>query len=289
MGSQPKKNLVNSDGTLNIKKVGLKKSFLDDFYHTLMKMSWVQYFAFFILGYLSVNCFFATIYYLGGDNIINAKANSFWEAWLFSFQTSTTLGYGYMLPKTAFANVVVIFDALSGILFVALSTGMAFSKFSRPTSRVIFSDKMILCQFNGKNTLMFRIGNARSSHIVDAELRVVALLPETTLEGVKMKRLYELPLVTSKTPIFGISLVAMHIIDQESPLYKFGKEQIHEKELSFVVSFTGIEDVFSQSVHARKIYSYEHVVEAKKFEDILVENAAGDMVLDYQKFHKVID
>ena len=46
-----------------------------------------------------------------GASILNANPKSFWHAWLFSFQTSATIGYGYLLPGTMFANVIVIFDA----------------------------------------------------------------------------------------------------------------------------------------------------------------------------------
>jgi inward rectifier potassium channel len=47
---------------------------------------------------------------------------------MFSFQTSSTLGYGYLLPKTTFANILVVFDSLSGLLYVALVTGLIFFK-----------------------------------------------------------------------------------------------------------------------------------------------------------------
>ena len=288
MSNSPTKSLINSDGSFNLKRTGIQKKFMDDWYHTLMRISWGHYFVIFTLLYLCINSLFATLYFLGGDSILNANPKSYWDAWIFSFQTSTTLGCGYFLPKTMYAHLIVVFDSLSGILFVAISTGMAFARFSRPTSKVLFSKDMIITEYEGEKTLMFRLGNARATHIVDANIKSVVVLPETSKEGVEMKRIYDLELMRSRTPLFTLSWLVVHKIDEQSPIFGMSIDDIQNREALFVLSFTGIEDVFSQTVHGRHIYTSDHIMKAKKFEDILITDSNGNKLMDYSRFNNVI-
>ncbi|MCT4641295.1 MAG: hypothetical protein N4A33_03290 [Bacteriovoracaceae bacterium] len=279
-----KEPIVNKSGRINIKRVGSNTKFWQDWYHQLMKMSWSSYLCFFVISYLLINSIFASFYYIVDDSIVNATYNTYWEAWAFSFQTSSTLGYGYLLPKSAFAHIIVIFDVISGILFVAFATGLAFTRFSRPTSKVLFSKNMIIGDYDGQKHLMFRLANLRSSKIVNAKVSVVALLSHTTKEGMSMKKLVDLKLVRDETPIFGISWLVLHPIDQSSPLLRFSLDTLIKKDVVVVVSFEGIEEILTQSVHEQKTYIAKDILEAKQFKDILSVNEEGQRVLNYNNF-----
>ena len=228
------------------------------------------------------------MYYFAGDSILNATPGSFLDAYMFSFQTSSTLGYGYLLPKTTFANILVVFDSLSGLLYVALVTGLIFSKFARPTLKVIFSDKAIITDYDGVPTLMFRVANGRETNIVNASIKVIALKPYTTKEGIEMRRYYPLKLVSDFAPLFTITWTVMHPITKDSPLYGLSTEDILQDEITLILSFTGVDDVMAQSTHANYSYKAQSIVRAKKFADII--SVEGDTrTINLDDFNKIIE
>lgn len=272
----------------SIKKVTSKRSLWTDFYHTMLRLRWWQFFCCFIFGYLLINALFASIYYFGGDSIQNANPDSYWDAFLFSFQTSSTIGYGRLVPNSTLAHFVMIFDTLSGMIFVAIATGMAFAKFSRPTARVLFSHNMLIAKVNGAPMLMFRLGNTRRGNIIDAEIKVVMSKPVKTKEGMSFRKIEDLKLVRDHSPLFGITWNVMHPIDSESPLYNMPLEKIQSGGINFIISLTGIDDVYSQTVHDRHIYLGNQVINAKMFKDVMEIDSKGGAIVNYQNFHEVI-
>ncbi|WP_368667182.1 ion channel [Halobacteriovorax sp. DA5] len=65
----------------------------------MIRTSWTRFFLFVSLIYLIINFLFALLYFYSPAEILNTNSNSLWDAFIFSFQTSTTIGYGYYLPK----------------------------------------------------------------------------------------------------------------------------------------------------------------------------------------------
>src|SRR5262249_21672410 len=145
--------------------------------------------------YLGINAIFATLYLAGGDCIAGAAPRSLRDAFFFSVQTFSTIGYGVMAPKTLYASVVVTLEAFVGLVTVAMATGLMFAKFSRPTARVLFSDRIVLAPRDGKPTLMLRLANERGNDIIEASFRVTVLKAEVTAEGEMMRRVHDVPLV----------------------------------------------------------------------------------------------
>ena len=45
--------------------------------------------------------------------------------------------------------------------FLAVMTGLVFSRFSRPRARFVFAQNPIVAQHDGQSTLMIRVANAR--------------------------------------------------------------------------------------------------------------------------------
>ena len=72
------------------------------------------------------------LYVIDRDGIANARPGSFADAFFFSVQTLGTLGYGVMAPRTLYTNLLVTVESFTGILTIALFTGIIFARFSRP-------------------------------------------------------------------------------------------------------------------------------------------------------------
>ena len=141
--------------------------------------------------YLSLNLMFALLFLELGDCIEGARPGSLFDAFFFSVQTLATIGYGVMHPKGTCGHVLVSVEALCGLIGLALLTGIVFAKFSRPRAGVVFSEKAIIALHNGVPTLLFRVANERGSDIIEASMRLSALMDSVTAEGKALRRFYD--------------------------------------------------------------------------------------------------
>ncbi len=285
----PLPRLVSRKGqfTLNIVKLGVPRLHFADLYHRLLTLSWPQFFMLICLCYILTNSLFALAYLAGGDCIANARPGSFKDAFYFSVQTMATIGYGAMYPRTEYANTIVASEAFFGLWGVAMVTGLAFSRFSRPTARVIFSRVAVIAPFNGVPTLMYRAGNQRFNQILEAQQRATLIRDEVTLEGVFMRRFYDLQLMRSQSPIFALSWTVMHAIDESSPLYQLTAKDLIEQQAEIVITLTGIDDTVSQTIHARHSFVASEIMWNKRFVDIIDRQPDGSLVVDYTLFDDV--
>src|SRR5262245_5300069 len=132
-----------------------------DLYHVLLTASWPRLVLSVAACYVVGNTLFALGYLLDPGGIEHARTGSFGDAFFFSIQTMSTIGYGRMVPRSLFANVLVMIEALAGVFGLALMTGLIFAKFSRPSARVLFSRVAVITQWDGVPSLLFRMANAR--------------------------------------------------------------------------------------------------------------------------------
>ncbi|MEM7157216.1 MAG: ion channel [Myxococcota bacterium] len=269
-------------------RVGLRLSPLTDLYYHLMRRSWWLLMGLLGLAYLVTNLLFATLYVLNKDGINSAEGGDFTDAFAFSVQTLSTIGYGTLAPTNGTVHTLVTFEAMTGLIGTAIATGLVFAKFSRPRAKVLFSTPITVGLRNGKPALVFRVGNARGNEIIEASLRVAALVPEVTMEGEKMRRLMDLPLLRSTTPMFAMTWTVIHELDENSPLYGYTEAQLAEEEVRLIVSMTGIDGTFSQTVHARHVYDTMDFRWGQRFVDIVDYTEDGRLRIDYLRFHDTV-
>jgi inward rectifier potassium channel len=141
---------------------------------------------------------------------------------------------------------------------------------------------------NGKPVISFRVGNARGNEIIEASLRVSALVPEVTTEGESLRRLIDLPLLRSTTPMFAMTWTVIHPLDETSPLHGHDHASLDRDQIRFIVSFTGIDATFSQTVHARHIYLHTDIRWGHRFVDIVDNTDDGRLRIDYRRFHDTV-
>lgn len=269
-------------------RIGARRGYTDDLYHYLLRAPWSRVMLLVGATYVGINLLFAGLYLAGGDCLTGAQPGSFPDAFFFSVQTFSTIGYGVMAPKNAFASAVVTCEAFVGLVTVAMATGLMFAKFSRPTARVLFSERMVIAPRDGKPTLMLRMANERGNDIIEASFRLTVLMAETSSEGETMRRMHDLPLVRGDTPLFTLTFQAMHVIDERSPLHGLTPEALAAGEVRFVVTVTGLDADFATTIHARRMYYADDLVWNARFADVLSNRADGRLVLDTTKFHDVL-
>ncbi len=270
----------------NVERVGVSRQ--RDLYHFLIRSSWKKLIGLFVLLYLGTNACFALAYLVLGG-IENAREGSFFDAFFFSVQTMATIGYGKMSPITAPAHILVTIQAVLGTLEIAVATGITFSKFSQPTARVLWSNHMVIHQRDGVPSLVFRLGNERASNIVEAQLRLTMLRSERTREGETVRRLVDLKLQRDRSAMFALSWLAVHPIDESSPLYGLSPVDLEALDVMLIASVMGTEETFGQTVHSRFQYTWREILPSKRFVDVIGFTADGRRQVDYSKFHDTTD
>jgi inward rectifier potassium channel len=261
---------------------GLPNDFKKDLYFYFVESSWYQLFIALFFVYILSNVLFAGLYLMSPDSIINAT-NTFSEAFFFSIQTMSTIGYGTLAPSGFYANMIVTIEAAFGIVSVACVTGLIFAKISKPNAKILFSRNIINSPMNGKNSISFRVSNARGNDIVEASISLSALVDEVSIEGSHITRIKDLKLIRSKSPFFKLSWLVTHIIDEESPL--FGIDLSSGKIITIIASLTGHDGVYSNTIYAQKNYNYNDIVKDMYFEDIMFQMPDGRVLIDYDKFN----
>lgn len=269
----------------NAIRIGLRLSPLTDLYFHLMRGPWWLLIGVLGFCYLMANLGFAALYMMEAGGINDAQDGSFADAFAFSVQTISTIGYGTLSPNSGAVHTLVTFEAMLGLLGTAIATGLVFSKFSRPRAKVMFSSNILVNRRNGRPVLVFRMGNARSNEIIEASVRVATLVPEVTAEGDRMRRLVDLPLLRSTSPMFVMTWTVIHEIDENSPLHGRDHASFVQDGLRFIISMTGIDGTFSQMVHARHIYATQDVKWGHRFVDIVDTTEDGRLRIDYLRFH----
>ncbi len=280
------RNSFDPLGRLQITTLGRPRSYFRDFYHRALVSSWM----FFLLGmgvvYLFINLVFAAGYFSLGNDILNAAPDSFKDSLSFAFETSSTVGYGHLSPIGWSTHLLSFLNMMVSLFFVAIITGFSFAKIARPTAKVLFSQALILSNYDGIPTLSFRVANGRSTHISDARVRISALIKHVSVEGVEMRRFMDLKLVRSNTPIFSLTWTIMHPIEQDSPLYGLNCDDMIKQGIEFFVNLNGLESAFSQNVHANYVYFPTDILEGHSFADVINILPSGERIVDYGKFHE---
>jgi inward rectifier potassium channel len=265
--------------------IGLPTAWAGDLYHHLVALPWMGFIAGLSFLYLGLNCLFALFYLLGDGAILNARPGAFSDAFFFSVETLSTIGYGQMSPATLYGNIVMTAEALIGVMLLAVAAGLMFARFSRPNARVVFSRVAVVAPFNGVPTLSLRLANARHNQILDAQVSVTFIRDERTSEGDWIRRFYDLQLARHRSPIFAMTFTVMHTIDVMSPLINASPSSLAAEGAELVVTVTGVDETTSQIVHARTSYLADRILWDHRFADVFTQTADGRLAIDYRRFH----
>ena len=287
MASRPQpRPVVFSPGT--IRRVGVREPWRGDLYHRMITLPWWAVVSLGTAIYLIVNAFFAGLYLLQPGSITGAKPGSTADAFFFSVETIATIGYGVLSPGTLYANILMLIETIVGIVMVAVATGIVFARVSRPTARVLFARVATIAPWNEVPTLFLRMGNERTSQILEASVKLYVLRSETSPEGVELRRFHALHLDREHTPVFSLSYTAIHRITADSPLHGATPDSLAAEEANLIVTVTGVEEATGQAVHARCAYAASSVLWNRRYHDIFIEDEKGEVFLDYRNFDETV-
>jgi inward rectifier potassium channel len=298
-GSQPViKNqfLLNKDGSPNVKRIGLPFFNTANNYHILITMSWTKFWALVVSGYAALNVIFAFIYMSFGANGLDGSSGAesmrrFWDAFFFSAQTISTVGYGRISPKGMGTNSVAALESMLGLLAFALATGLLYGRFSRPSAQIVYSKNLLIAPYREKcKGLMFRLANLRRNLLVDLEIEIIFSYNEM-VNGKASRRFYPLDLERKNVSILTINWTVVHPIDENSPLSNMTQQELLDNEGAFAILLRAFDDTFSQTVHSRRAYKADEIIWGAKFKPVFERDPEGRIVLDLSRIndHEVVE
>lgn len=277
--------LIKNDGTFNVTIKGLPFSQRLNVFHDLITMPWWKFNLVVFVTYVILNTLFALLYLgVGMDQIEGDRGlttfDQFWDAFFFSAQTLTTVGYGRENPIGLYANFVSAFECLIGLMSFALMTGLLYSRFSRPVAKLVKSENMLLAPYKDGKALMFRLANKRNNQLIECEVEVMLAL--NVIESDKeFRRFFPLGLERKKINTLALSWTIVHPIDDASPLHEVNLHELNDANAEIIVLFKAFDDTYSQHVHTRYSYKWSELIVDAKFSPMYKQTTDGSGTLLY--------
>jgi inward rectifier potassium channel len=283
------KRIINHDGSFNVVKKGIPFLESFNFYHYLVTIPWTKFILIVFAGYLVLNAIFGLIFYLIGIEhlsgvIADNEIEKYFEAFFFSAQSFTTVGYGRISPVGFWASSIAAIESLIGLLGLALATGLLYGRFSRPLARILHSKNAIIAPFKDIIGFQFRVANKQKSQMINVGVVVMLSIMQNSV-----RKFYNLTLEYHKINFFPTIWTVNHPIDEASPFFGLTHKDLVDGEAEIMVLLQGFDDTFSQDVHTRFSYKAEEIVWGAKFVNIfsMEEDGTGTVELgkigEYEK------
>ncbi|XP_078257468.1 inward rectifier potassium channel 2 [Rhinoraja longicauda] len=311
---QCRSRFVKKDGHCNVQFVNMSEKgqrYLSDIFTTCVDIRWrwmlVIFCLSFVLSWLLFGCMFWLIALMHGDlDKSNYKAEhkpcvsevkSFTAAFLFSIETQTTIGYGFrcVTEECPIAVFIVVFQSIVGCIIDAFIIGAVMAKMAKPKKRnetLIFSDNAVIAMRDGKLCLMWRVGNLRKSHLVEAHVRAQLLKSRITPEGeyIPLDQMdVNVGFDSGIDRIFLVSpITIVHEIDEDSPFYDLSKQDLDNAHFEIVVILEGMVEATAMTTQCRSSYLATEIIWGHRFEPVLFEEKNYYKV-DYSRFHKTYE
>lgn len=260
---------ITKSGNANVRKTGISLLESISWYHTMLTISRWKFMIIVIAFYFFVNCFFACWYYFIGVehlNGVHAKSalDKFGQAFFFSIQTFTTVGYGHISPSGFMTSFVAAIEALFGLLSFAIATGLFYGRFSKPKGHLLFSENALIAPYKDITGLMIRVSPFKNTNLTDAEAKIT--LGMTIEENGKLvNKFFQLDLEYATVNALTLSWTLVHPITENSPLFGLTADDYAKIEGEILVFVKMFDDMYSANVVKRTSYTFAEVVYGAKF------------------------
>ncbi len=286
---KPVRRLMNEDGTYNIIRKG-KLSGFRDFYKFLIDANYFIFATFLIGSFLLLNLIFTSAYLLADiDGIagLNPKLNLFENAFFFSAQTFTTVGYGALHPTSKVINYIAILESFVGLLSFAIATGLLYGRFSKPSLKIAFSKHIILTPFENGKAVMFKIVNQRNNVLLNTKVNAIVTIDSGNGTSGFNKNYFDLKLETDQVNFFPLTWTLVHLVNEDSPLFGIPLEDLIKRHIEIIILVETFDETFSQTIFQKHSYGSTQWLENVKFERNFEANEKGQVELNVKDLNRV--
>ncbi|XP_025201239.1 G protein-activated inward rectifier potassium channel 3-like isoform X1 [Melanaphis sacchari] len=291
----------------------LRRRYLQDLFTTLVDARWRWTLCVFVMSFLLSWLAFGIIWYLiafthgdlSPENIDNPvwspcviNMKTFMASFLFSVETQHTTGYGYRMVTEECHEAIVFFcfQSIAGLMIQAFMVGIVFSKMSRPKQRsqtIMFSKNAVICRRDGQLCFMFRVGDMREkSHLIGTTIQTRLIRSRVTPEGETLSphvTCLKISIDDDDERVFLMwPTIAVHVIDQDSPLYGMSAADLLNEKFEVIVILEGTTESTGQTTQARTSYLSSEVLWGHRFRPLVKYCKTKLMYeVDYSQFHDV--
>ena len=254
-----------------------------------MRMNWVSFFSIILLLFVVLNFAFALVYYAIGvegfyGNDAKDTLSRFWEAFFFSTQTLTTVGYGHLAPHSFWINVVASFEALTGWLTFAMATGLIYGRFARPRMHMLFSENAVIAPFENGTGLMVKVAPFKENHSLLEANAMMTLALVREVDGLSKNEFYRLDLEYDTVNALTLSWTIVHPINETSPLNGLSEKELRNLQPELIVFVKAFDSSFNTMVTSRSSYTGQEIMYGYKFKTIFHRSkTGGSTVLELDK------
>ncbi|XP_036929727.1 G protein-activated inward rectifier potassium channel 3 isoform X1 [Acanthopagrus latus] len=284
---------VSKDGKcrVNLCNISERGCFLSDIFTSFVDLQYRWFLFVFMMCYITTWFLFAGLYFLNaslrgdlgqdpsqgttaGEHVDQRPCyvgvDGLISALLFSVETQRTIGYGSwtVSPVCHEGVLLVMMQCIVGSMIDALMVGCMFVKISRPKKRaeaLLFSRTCVIANRDDQLCLMFRLGDLRESHMVDAKVHAKLIKSRQTAEGEFLpleQTEIDLGYETGSDRLFLVEpQVIQHNTDCNSPLWELGLEQLR-RQFEIIVILEGIVEATGKSLlmgNKRFLYPFKNI------------------------------
>lgn len=285
-----RRRLVEKNGQRNVRSRLIPRTrYVQDIFTTILDARWKWMFTFFIVVYLFSWVLFATVWWLiyqmrkvANECIIGVKNWS--TAFLYSLETQQTIGYGTraITDDCPEASLLLIIQTIVGMAIDSVLLGLVFAKLARPNKRsstIVFSENAAISKRDGNYCLMFQVADLRKRQLPESHVRAYLYRSVKTIEGRVIPFYHESlqvghdhrkydPDVTPDRLFLLFPVTVIHIIDEKSPFYEIGPDELMNSDWEVVVILEGIVEATGCTVQARTSYLADEIIWGHDFIDI---------------------
>ncbi|NWS22517.1 KCNJ5 protein, partial [Pachyramphus minor] len=302
---------------VNLGNIQDKKRFLSDIFTTIVDLKYRWFLFVFMMCYIVTWVVFGFIYFFDawvrgdvghqGDPEWQAcieNVDSFISALLLSVESQRTIGYGTRMVTANCTEGVILLMAQSivGSMIDAMMVGCMFVKISRPKKRaqtLIFSKNCVISRRDEKLCLMFRVGDLRESHMVDAKIRAKLIKSRQTAEGefipLEQSEL-NLGYDTGEDRLFLVEpQIICHVINHHSPFWDMSAESLRREQFEIIIILEGIVEATGNhclptgmTCQARTSYTEDEILWGYRFEPCM-SLEKGAFHVDYSRFEMTFE
>ena len=255
------------EGSIIARRIGVDRLHQSEIYHSVINMSWSVFFMWLAITYLCTAFVFALGYVFADvENMkglpTGERMEQFWEVFLYSAQTLSTIGGAGIIPVGLVNNIIFTAESVIALIGAAVITGLLLVRFSRPSASMIYSSKALIAPYKEGKALMLRVGNAKKNEL----LEVSAVITFIKYNDYTTRRTYiGLPLEREKIPYIPITWTIVHPIDEKSPFFNQDESTMDKREYDIMVTMIGLDRVTGQNVFSAHSYTDRDVVWNAKF------------------------
>ncbi|XP_051895677.1 G protein-activated inward rectifier potassium channel 4-like [Pristis pectinata] len=309
---QKRQRYVMKDGKcqVNLGYIEEKQRFLFDIFTTIVDLKYRWFLFVFMMCYLVTWVSFGIFYFLDAyfrDDINHVgdvdwkpcldNVDGFISALLLSIESQRTIGYGSRMVTSNCTEGVILLIAqcIVGSMIDAMMVGCVFVKISRPKKRaetLKFSKYAVVSPRDETFCLMFRVGDLRDSHMVDAKLRAKLIKSRQTKEGefIPLEQTeINLGYDTGKDRLFLVEPQTIsHVINDSSPFWEMSADSLKREQFEIIVILEGIVESTGMTCQARTSYKEDEILWGHRFESC-ISLEKGAFRVDYNKFDKTFE